>query len=83
MRMRGSGENGATLLPSLFSLIGNRAPILCLQLSYTSRFFTLWDQAPGSTSLPSFVSDVAIFPSPLLLKGCGFDPFSPSVGGSH
>ena len=78
MRMRGSGENGATLLPSLFSLIGNRALVLRLQLSSTPR-----DQAPGSTSLPSFVSDVAIFPSPLLLKGCGFDPFSPSVGGSH
>ena len=41
------------------------------------------DQAPGSTSLLSFVSDAAIFPGPLLLKDCGFDPFSPSAGGSH
>ena len=83
MHMRGSGENGATQLPSLFSLISNRAPVLCLQLSPTPHFFTVHDQAPGSTSLLSFVSDAAVFPGPLLLKGCGFDLFCPSVGGSH
>ena len=64
MCMCGSSENGATQLPSLFSQISNRTPILCLQLSSTPCFFTLHDQAPGSTSLLSFVSDVAIFPGP-------------------
>ena len=83
MRMRGSGENGATQLPSLFSQMSNRAPILCLQFSSTPRFLTLRDQAPGSTSLLSFVSDVAVFPGPLLPENCGFDPFCPSAGGSH
>ena len=75
--MRGSGQNGAAQSPSLFSRISNRAPVLCPQLSSTPRFFTLRDQAPGSTSLPSFGSDVAVFPGPLLLKDCGFDPLHP------
>ena len=83
MRMRGTGENGATQLPSLSSWISDLAPVLCLQLSSTPRFFTLRDQAPGSTSLPSFVSDEAVFPGPLLVKDCGFDLFRPSAGGSH
>ena len=48
--------NGATQLSSLFSWISNSAPILGLQLSSTPRFFTLRDQASGSTSLSSFVS---------------------------
>ena len=48
-----------------------------------SCFFTLLDEAPGSPSLPSCVSDVAVFPGPLLLKDCGFDLFHPSAGGSH
>ena len=68
---------------TLFSPISNRAPIFCLQLSSTPRFFTIRDQAPGSTSLPRFVSDAAVFPSPLLVKNRGFDLFCPSVGGSH
>ena len=83
MRMRGSSENGATQPPSLFSRINSHPPVLCLQLSSTPCFFTLCDQAPGSTSLPSFVSDAAVFPGPLLLKDCGFDLFRPSAGGSH
>ena len=83
MRMHGSGDNGATQLPSLFSHISNRVPVLFLQLSSTACFFMLRDQAPGSISLPSFVSDAAVFSSPLLLKDCGFDLFRPSVGGSH
>ena len=68
---------------NLFSPISNRAPVLCLQLSSTPRLFTLRDQVPGSTSLPSFVSDVAVFPGALVLKDFGFDPFCPSAGGSH
>ena len=80
--MHRRGKNGAIQLPSLFSLISNSAPVLCLQFSSTPHFFTLRDQAPGSTSLQSFVSDAADFPSPLLLKDCGFDPFHPSGGGS-
>ena len=68
---------------TLFSPVSNHAPILCLQLSSTRNFFTLHDQNPGSTSLLSFVSDPAVFPSPLLLKDCGFDPFCPFAGGSH
>ena len=66
---------------TLFSLISNRAPVLCLQLLSIPRFYTVRDQAPGSTSLLSFVSDVAIFPDPLLLRDCGFDPFCPSAEG--
>ena len=68
---------------TLFSPISNRASVLCLQLLSTPHFFTVRDQTPGTTSLPSFVSDVAVFPSPLLLKECGFDPFCPFAGGSH
>ena len=68
---------------TLFSLINKCAPVLCLQLSSTLCFFTVCDQASGSTSLPSFVSDAAVFPGPLLLKDCGFDPFCPSVARSH
>ena len=83
MRMRGSGENGATQPLSLFSRISNHTPVLRLQLSSTLRFSTFRDQAPGSTSLPSFVSDVAVFPGPFRVKDCGFDPFHPSAGGSH
>ena len=83
MHMRGSGENGASQLPSLFSRISNHAPVPCLQLSSTPLFFTVCNKAPGSTSLSSFVSDAAVFPGPLILKDCGSDPFRPSVGGSH
>ena len=68
---------------TLFSQISNCTPVFCLQLSSTLCFFTLRDQAPGSISLPSFVSDAAVFPSPLLLRDCGFDLFCPSTGGSH
>ena len=68
---------------TLFSLISSRSPVLCLWLQSTPRFYTVRDQAPGSTSLLSFVSDAAIFPDPLLLRDCGFDPFYPSAGGSH
>ena len=64
MRMRGTGEDGGTQVSSVFSRISNHAPDLCLQLLPTPRFFTLRDQAPGSTSLPSFVSNAAVFPSP-------------------
>ena len=67
---------------TLFSLISNCAPVLSSAFIH-SRFSTLCDQAPGSTSLPSFVSHTAVFPSPLLLKDCSFHLFSPSVGGSH
>ena len=83
MCMHGIGENGTTQLPSLFSGISNCALVLSLQLSSTPCFFTLCDQAPGSTSLPRFVSDVAVFPGPLLPKDCNFDLFRPSAGGSH
>ena len=84
MHMSGISKNGATQLPSLFSLISSHEPVLCLQLSSTTRFFTLRDQAPGSTSLLSFVSDTAVFPGPLLLKdSSGFEAFCPSAGGSH
>ena len=75
------GKNGATQPSSLFSWISNSTPDLRLQLSSTPRFSPLRDQAPGSTSLPSFVSDAAVFPGPLLLKDCGFDPLGASVGG--
>ena len=60
-----------------FSPISNHTLILCLQLSSTPHFFTVGDQASGGISLPSFVSDAAVFPSPLLLKDCGFDLFHP------
>ena len=66
-----------------FSPISDHALVLCLQLSSTPCFFTVGDQASGGISLPSFVSDAAVFPSPLLPKDCGFDPLRPSAGGSH
>ena len=65
---------------TLISRISNRAPVFCLQLSSTPHFFTVRDQALDSTSLLSFVSDAALFPGPLLLKDCGFDPFHPLCG---
>ena len=88
MRMRGSGEMvsprySVTSIGTLYSLISSHAPVLCRQVSSTASFFTVRNQASGSTSLPSFVSDAAVFPSPLLLKDCGFDPFRPSAGESH
>ena len=42
---------------------------------------TVHDQARGSTSLLSFISDVAVFPGPPLLRDCGFDPVCPSAKG--
>ena len=71
---------------TLFSPISNCAPVLCLQLPSIPRFYTVLDQAvrlPGGISLLSFVSDVAVFPDPSLLRDYGFDPFGPSAGGSH
>ena len=68
---------------TLFSLISSQAPILCLRLPSTPRFYTVRDQAPRSTSLLSFVSDAAVFPDPLFLRDCGFDLICPSAGGSH
>ena len=49
---------------TLFSLISTCTPVLCLQLPSTPCFYTVRDQAPGSTSLLSFVSDGAAFPDP-------------------
>ena len=66
---------------TLFSPISSCAPILRLCFLSAPCFHTVSDQAPGSTSLQSFVPDVAVSPSPLLLKDCGFDPFCPSVEG--
>ena len=66
----------SSIEPLLFQ-ISSCAPVLCLCLPSIPRFYTVRDQAPGSTSLLSFVSDVAVFPNPLLLRDCGFDPFCP------
>ncbi|VFV29281.1 Hypothetical predicted protein [Lynx pardinus] len=86
MRMRGSGENGVTQLPSLLCpncvLADQQSCTRPLSLaSSTPRFYTVRDQAPGSTSLLSFVSDVAVFPDPLLLRDYGFDLLCPSTEG--
>ena len=85
MHTRGSGENSdpVSSIKTLFSPTSNPAPILCLQLQSIPHFYTVHDQVPGNTSLLSFVSDVAVFPDPLLLRDCGFGPFCPSAGGSH
>ena len=66
---------------TLFSRISSHAPVLCLRLPSTPCFYTVRDQAPGRTSLLSFVSDVAVFADPLPLRDCGFDPFRPSAEG--
>ena len=66
---------------TLFSLISNHAPILCLQPPTNPHFHTVHDQAPGSTSLLSFGSDAAAFPSHPLLRDCGFDLLRPSAEG--
>ena len=68
---------------TLFSLISNHSPILCLWLLSTPQFYTVHDQGPGSTSLLSFISDVSVFPDPSLLRDCGFDLLRPSWGGCH
>ena len=68
---------------TLLSRISNRTPILCFWLVSTPRFYTVRDQPPGSISLLSFTSDVAVFPDFSLLRDCGFDFFCPSAGGSH
>ena len=63
---------------TLFSLIGNCTPILCLRLPSTPRFYTVGDQAIrllSNTSLLSFISDAAVFPNPSFLRDCSFDPF--------
>ena len=66
---------------TLFSLISNCTPILPLGLQSTPCFHTVHDQVPSSTTLLSFVSDVAAFPGPPLLRDCGFDPLFPFVEG--
>ena len=66
---------------TLLSPISNCTPVLCLQLPSTPSFYTACDQAPGSTSLLSFVSDAAVFPDLLVLRDCGFDWFCPSAEG--
>ena len=66
---------------TLFSLISSHAPVLCLRPLSAACFHTVHDQAPGNTSRLSFVSDVAVFPNPLLLRHCGFDLFRPSAEG--
>ena len=66
---------------TLFSLISNHVPVLCLQLSSTLHFFTVHDQAPGNTSLLSFVSDVAVFPGLLLLKDSALTHCTPLLEG--
>ena len=81
MHMCGSGEMVSPSYPvssfrTLFSLIGNHAPVHLWLLS-TPRFHTVCDHAPGSTSLLSFVSDVADFPGPPFLRHCGFDLLCP------
>ena len=62
---------------TLFSPISNCVPVLRLRLPSTPRFHIVCDQAPGSTSLPSFVSDATTFPGPPLLRHCSLDPFFP------
>ena len=66
---------------TLFSLISNHSPILCLWLLSTPQFYTVHDQGPGSTSLLNFISDSAVFLDPLILRACFFDPFCPSWEG--
>ena len=71
---------------ALFSPTSNCAPLLCLWLPSTPRFYTIRDQAvslPGGTFLLSFISDAAVFPNPLLLRDCGFDLLRPSGGECH
>ena len=67
---------------TLSSPISNHAPILFSAFVHSvDSFYPIRDQAPGSTCLLSFVSDVAVFPSSLLLRDRGFDPFRPSAEG--
>ena len=60
--------------------IGNQTPLLCLQFPSTPCFYTVCDQAvrlPGDTSLLSFISNMAVFSNPSLLRDCSFDPLRP------
>ena len=76
-----SPSHPVSSIGTLFSPISNHVPVLCLQLSSTPCFYTICDQAPGSTSLLSFVSVAAVFHGPLLLRDCVFDPLCPSAEG--
>ena len=77
----GSPRYPVSSIRTLFSPISNHALILRFQLPSTRRFHAVHDQAPGSTSLPSFVSDAAAIPGPPLLRDSDFDPLRPSVEG--
>ena len=83
VRMRGSRETGVAQLPRQFcsSLIGDHAPILCLQLASTPRFFTVCDQTPSSTSFVSFISDAAVFLRSLTSERLWLPPIRPSARG--
>ena len=62
--MCGSGENGATQLPSLFSQISNRPPVLCFQLSSTPAF-SLSVTRPQAVPLSQVLSQMWLFsPAP-------------------
>ena len=85
MRMNAGVENGVTQIPSLgtlFSLIYNGTPFVS-GFCPRPRFYPVRDQTLGSTSLLSFISDVAVFPDPLFLRDCGSDLFCSSAGRSH
>ena len=62
---------------TLFSPISNRVPILCFRLLSAPRFYMVSDQAPGSTSHLSFISNAAVFPHPLFLRDCAFTGSAP------
>ena len=85
MRMRQSGKNGVTQPPVSYqiSVLPDKQlrTVLCLRLPSIPCFYTLRDQAPGSTSLLSFISDAGVFPDPVFLRDCSLEPFCPSVEG--
>ena len=51
----------------LFYMISNHAPVLCLRLPSTPHFYTVHDQASGSTSLLSFIQLWLCFLTPYFL----------------
>ena len=67
---------------TLFSLISNHTPSFVFSL-HPLPTFTPSVTKPQAAPPLSFISDAAVFPNPLLLRDCGFDPLRLSGGGSH
>ena len=81
--MCGSGE----MAPPSYPVCSLGSAIVHLSSVFSScqlPAFSLSVTRPQAVPLSHVLSQMRLFfPGPLLPKGCGFDPFHPSAGGSH